>query len=182
MSDVMELLRKVPEMKKLIQMSEVAVATYLRARRPDLDAGEVEAILVATRRRAEAGTPAEAMAHASQANHVHRQMFIAAAWLLGASQTQLARLFDIRQQTIHRHITIELPLANRQDMRLVTRSPIPSWQLEGYRENFFAMTDENPRVFSGLAPIEIARILMELPVTTQPDDADDEPAYTQSET
>jgi len=171
----MDILRKIPELGKIIKLPEDVVAAYLRVKHPELTPEDHGIVLQAVRKRAEmfGDQPSIIVDYPV----IHRQIFTAAAWLLGASQTQLARMFGVRQQTIQKHVSLELPMANRADLRLEHRSPIPVHLLEGYRENFFSLIADSPRIFSNMAPLEVAKLLKDMPISTVADPDELEPAY-----
>jgi hypothetical protein len=156
-----EILKKIPfkELGTVFKMGKRMAAIYLTTRHPELTDEEHQDVLSRVK-----DDPAPVITE----HDPHRQLFLAVAWLCGASLSQLAQMINVRDPTISKYLNKELPVHGRQQLRLA-QPPIEPWKLEGLRENYYMLVNADARVFAGKTPLEVAQLIVNLPVTTEPD-------------
>lgn len=157
----------------LRNMRRSLAASWLRARYPDMDAEDMgEALALAP----EVAPVREAI---QPVTDPLRNLFIAGAWLAGASINKLAMIHGLSRQRameiVHRGVPGDK--ATRASMRVATQLssvPLPSVDhLALWRDAFYTFAKATGvEAVAGMEPLEVALILPHLPgATLEPDDA-----------
>lgn len=138
--------------------------TWLKMKCPDATQEEIDAVMANAPQ-----LPVPPPAHTNE----YKRKFITATWLLGASQTQLGQYLHVTQQTINKHISKELPVHDRNSMRLYP-PPMETWKIAALYTEFYDFVRANSEEFVDSNSLEIAHTLDRAQLTNPEDDEVDD--------